>query len=325
MALAVMDGLAAGGRSGRRYTYTMRVPAVLLLLLTAAAARANFRELKDLPPDPKIDYAIRQTAEQVLKDFPKLTADNLAISVVDVSNPSTISRADLRGDAPFYPASVVKLFYMAEVFHQQMEKEPDVPRALQEMIHVSDNDATAFLIDMISDTCSGPELQGRALNKFIEKRRVVNRWLNPLGYDISAMAKPWSFGPFGRDVQLMGGADRPNRNRATASSFASLLLWIVRRRAVSPAASEAMLALMARPLNPPTKDENQIAEYIGAALPPEAKLWSKAGWTSEVRHDAAYIELPSGKKWIVVIMTRGYTDDVKLIPAIAGKLLNELK
>ena len=303
----------------------MRIRLAIVLLLAAAGARANFHEFKDLPPDPKADYAIRQTVETILKQFPKLTADNLAISVIDVSNPNTISRADDHGDAPFYPASVVKLFFMAEVFHQKKENDPDVPRALQEMIHVSDNDATAFLLDTISDTCSGPELQGRALNKFIDKRRVVNRWLNPMGYDVSAMAKPWSFGPFGRDMQLMGGPDRPNRNRATANAFASFLLWIERRRAVSPQASDAMMALLARPLNPPTKDENQIADFIGAALPPDAKLWSKAGWTNEVRHDAAYIELPSGKKWIVVIMTRGAADDVKLIPAIAAKLLDELK
>ena len=303
----------------------MRVRVIVVLLFVAAAARANFREFKDFPPDPKIDYAIRQTAEKILKDFPKLTADNLAISVVDVSNPATISRGDLRGDAPFYPASVVKLFIMGEVFHQKKEKDPDVPRALQEMIHVSDNDATAFLIDVVSDTCSGSQLEGRALRKFMDKRRVVNRWLNPLGYDISAMAKPWSFGPYGRDVQLMGGEGRPNRNRATANAFASFILWILRKRAVSPEASEAMLALMARPLNPPTKDENQVKEFIGEALPPDAKLWAKAGWTSEVRHDAAYIELPSGKKWIVVILTRGAADDVKLVPAIAAKLLDELK
>lgn len=297
----------------------------LVLLLVPLAARANFREFKDLPPDPKADYAIRRTAEQILKDFPKLTTDNLAISVIDVSNPLTMSRADYHGDAPFYPASVVKLYYMAEVFHQKLEKEKDMDRALKEMIHVSDNDATAFILDVISDTCSGSWLEGRALNKFIDKRRVVNRWLNPLGYDISAMAKPWSFGPFGRDLQLMGGPERPNRNRSTANAFASLLLWIQRRRAVSAEASEAMLTLLARPLNPPTADENQVKEFIGQSLPPDAKLWSKAGWTSEVRHDAAYVELPSGKKWIIVIMTRGAADDVKLIPAIAAKLLDELK
>src|SRR5437588_10394064 len=110
----------------------MRIRLVITLLLLAATARANFHELKDLPPDPKVDYAIRQTAEQILKDFPKLTADNLAISVVDMSNPSTISRADYHGDAPFYPASVIKLFYMGEVFHQRRERDEDVPHALQE-------------------------------------------------------------------------------------------------------------------------------------------------------------------------------------------------
>ena len=84
------------------------------------------------------------------------------------------------------------------------------------------------------------------------------------------------------------------------------------------------MALLSRPLNPPTKDENQITEFIGAALPADAKLWSKAGWTSEVRHDAAYIELPGGKKLVVVIFTRGTADDVKLVPAIAKHVLEEL-
>src|SRR5262245_33049378 len=114
----------------------MRIRVFFLALLAAATARANFREFKDLPPDPKADYAIRQTAEQILKYCPKLTADNLAISVIDVSNPATMTRADYHGDAPFYPASVVKLFYMGEVFHQKKEKDFDVARALQEMIHV---------------------------------------------------------------------------------------------------------------------------------------------------------------------------------------------
>src|SRR5256886_570017 len=157
-------------------------------------------------------------------------------------------------DAPVYPASVIKLFFMVETYHQHKENDPDMPRALHEMIVVSDNDATAYILETISDTCSGPELQGRALNKFIDKRKVANRYFNPMGYDISAMAKPWSFGPFGRDVQLMGGPTRPNRNRATANAFASLMLWIERRRAISPQASDAMMALLARPLDaPPTR------------------------------------------------------------------------
>jgi len=295
-----------------------------VLFLFASIANGNFAEFKQLPVDPSLGSALSHAADATLKAFPKLTADNLALSVIDVTKPDVMSRADIRGDAPFYPASVVKLFYMVETFHQRKEKDPDVPRALREMIVMSDNDATAYIIDTITDTCSGPELQGRGLNKFIDKRRVTNRYFNSMGYDISAMAKPWSFGPFGRDLQLMGGPDRPNRNRATANAFASLMLWIVRRRAVSAQASDAMMTLLDRPLSPPRTDENQVTEFIGEALPTGSKEWSKAGWTSEVRHDAAYIELPTGRKLILVIMTRGTADDKTLIPAITRSVLAEL-
>ena len=298
--------------------------AMALLLLVAATANANFREFLQLPADPALDAALRHAADATLKAFPKLTADNLAMSIIDVTKPDVFSRADYHGDAPFYPASVIKLYFMVETYHQGKENDPDVPRALHEMIVVSDNDATAYIIDTITDTCSGPELQGRALNKFIDKRRVTNRYFNDLGYDISAMAKPWSFGPFGRDLQLMGGPDRPNRNRATANAFASVLLWILRKRAVSPQASDAMMALLSRPLDSPPTDEGQVLGFIGEALPAGTKLWSKAGWTAEVRHDAAYIELPTGRKLILAILTRGTADDKTLIPAITRSVLSEL-
>ena len=309
-----------------------RLSIAIFLIAASAIARADYHEFKERPVNPAITLNLQHAADDVLKQFPKLKAEDLAITVVDLTNPSTIDRGDYHGDASFYPASVVKLFYMAETFHQHKENDPDVPRALKEMIGVSDNDATAFILDTISDTGSGPSLQGRAFRKFLEKRGVVNRWFASMGYDISAMAKPWSFGPFGRDIQLTYGKEvfdsekdlRVNRNRASANSVASLVLWIARRRAVSPAASDAMLALMERPLNPQRKEENQVKEFIGASLPEGAKIWSKAGWTSEVRHDAAYVELPNGKKYVIVIFTRGIADDVTLIPAIAKRLLADL-
>lgn len=294
----------------------------VLFVLASAPARADFREFKEVPADPAIETKLRHVAEDVLKDFPKMTADNLAISVIDVTNPSTVGRGDYHGDANFYPASVVKLFYMVETF-KHVKRTPEIERALHEMIAVSDNDATAFLLDVFTDTCSGNELDGRALAKFLDKRRLANKDFARLGYDISAMAKAWSFGPFGRDKQLLG-PNRENRNRMSANSVASLLFWIERRRALSPEQSQKMMDLLARPMNPVRPEENQISEFFGAALPAGSLLWSKAGWTSEVRHDAAYVELPGGKKMIVVIFTRGAADDVTLIPAIGRKLLAEL-
>ncbi|MFL6531606.1 MAG: serine hydrolase, partial [Chthoniobacterales bacterium] len=219
-----------------------------------AVCRADFREFQALPKDDSLGIALTQTAEAAMKEFPQLTPENLALSIIDVTNGETPIRADYHGDAPFYPASVIKLFCMVAIF-QQGKHSPEIDRALREMIHVSDNDAAAYLVDILTKTTAGPELEGEALEDFIARRRTINDYFASLGYDISAMMKPWSFAPYGREMQLLG-SNKENRNRASANSIASLLYWIVRKRAVSREASEAMLSLLERPLDPPRPDEN---------------------------------------------------------------------
>lgn len=290
----------------------------LLLIAFAATARADFRELRAVPAGADLAAKLKRAADATLAQYPKLKAEDLSISLVDVE---AMSRADHQGDTPFYPASVIKLFFMTDVYATGRDRLGDVDRALKEMIVVSDNDATAYLVDILANTSGVTKLEGRALRRYIDRRRDINRRFQKLGYEqTSAMMKPWSFGPFGRELQVLG-KNRENRNRLTANETASLLLWIARRRAPS---SDAQLALLHRPLEPPREDENQVREFIGAALPAGSKLWSKAGWTSEVRHDAAYVELPSGKKYVLVIFTRGLASDVTLIPTIAKYVLAEL-
>lgn len=294
----------------------------LFVLFSVAIARADFREFREVPIDPALGAALTRAAEATLKEFPRLRADDLALSVIDLTKPDHVVRADYHGDVPFYPASLIKLFFMVETYHQA-RLTPEIERALRETIQVSDNDAAAFLVDVLTETASGPELKGKALDQFIDRRRKLNRYFASLGYDISAIAKPWSFGPFGRDMQIMG-ENKINRNRASANSMASLLLWIVQGRAISPQASGSMLGLLERPLSPPRPTENQIKDFLGESLPSGSKLWSKAGDTSEVRHDAAYVELSNGRKLILVILTRGAADDKTLLPVIGKHLLAEV-
>ena len=293
---------------------------VIAFLLFTTAAHADFREFQTITVDPALESRIRRAVEESHREFPNLKREDLAISLIDLTNPSTVARADHHGDASFYPASVIKLFFMADIYLQKKQNLGDVDRALREMIVVSDNDATAYLVDILADTCAGTELQGRALRRFIDQRRNINRHFARFGYDIGAMMKPWSFGPYGRDRQVLG-PNRVNRNRLTANATAALMLWIARRRAPG---SEPMLALLHRPLDAHREDENQIEEFIGAALPAGSRLWSKAGWTSEVRHDAAYIELPTGRKLVLVVFTRGQSKETKIVPEIASNVLDEL-
>ena len=79
----------------------MRIRIVIGVLLISAVARANFFEFKQLPVDPSLDAALRHSADATLKAFPKLTADNLAMSIIDVTKPDVMSRADYHGDGDY--------------------------------------------------------------------------------------------------------------------------------------------------------------------------------------------------------------------------------
>ena len=295
----------------------MRFSAVIAVLLLACPAAADFREFSAVPKDPALEARLQVAAEQALRDLPALKRENLGITVVDLTDPAAMARADFNGDVSFYPASVIKLFFMADMYLQKQQHLGDVNRAIKEMIVVSDNDATAYLVDILASTCPGPNLEGRALRRFIDKRRDINRHFAKYGYDIGAMMKPWSFGPYGRDLQVLG-EKRVNRNRLTPDATAALMLWIARGRA--PHAAE-MMGFLQRPLDPARDDENQVKEFIGEALPAGSRLWSKAGWTSEVRHDAAYIELPGGRKLVLVVFTRGQAQDTTIVPRITRHIL----
>ncbi|HEX7419179.1 MAG TPA: serine hydrolase [Thermoanaerobaculia bacterium] len=299
----------------------MRFKLIVAAALVTTSLRADFREFKQISVDPSIETKLHRAAATSLKQFPAMKDEDLAITLVDLTKPAILARGDYHGDAPFYPASVIKIFFMTDTFLQKKFDTPDVPRAMREMIGVSDNDATAYIVDVLANTEPGPDLAPRDLQHFIDQRRTVNNDFTRLGYDISAMCKPWSFGPYGRDRQVLG-PNRENRNRLTSNATASLMTWIARRRAPE---ADLMLEFLARPLNPLRTDENQVKEFIGEAVPVDAKLFSKAGWTSEVRHDVVYIELADGRKLVLAIFTRGQAADVKLIPAIARNVMAEFE
>jgi beta-lactamase class A len=56
------------------------------------------------------------------------------------------------------------------------------------------------------------------------------------------------------------------------------------------------------------------------------KVASKDGWITEIVHDSAIIQDQEGKRWIIVILTRGVKeqeDGYKLIADLSNKLWNE--
>lgn len=273
-----------------------------------------------------VDRAVQRTLTQFAPQ--KLESHQLAVTLVDLCEPNRPTHAGYRAGERIYPASVIKMFYLVAA-HRWMEDgkladTPELRRALRDMIVDSYNEATGYVVDLLCGTTSGPELSPPEFDAWFAKRDVVNRYFASLGYqNINVNRKTWCEGPYGREKQLANQPPPNHRNWLTTDATARLLAEIVTGRAITPERSRQMLALHERhPFDPDA--EGQSREYTGAVLPAGAKLWSKAGWMSEVRHDAAYVELPSGEKFVLVTFTVGHANEKEIVPAVARCVLEGL-
>ena len=241
--------------------------------------------------------------------------------------------ATWRGDQLRYPASVVKLVYLiaAEAWLQQdlLQDAPELRRALAAMIQDSSNNATAYVVDRLSGTTGGPELAPAAMETWTQQRQLVNQWLAGLAWPEldgwNACQKTWDDGPYGRE-RVFYGADNGNRNRLSTNGVARLLQGVIASALVSPPACARMRPLLYRSLDLQQRaadPDNQVDGFLGAGVPADAQCWSKAGWMSQARHDAAYIEGEDLPPTLLVVFAEGAAcaRDGELLPEIARHLL----
>ena len=302
----------------------MKVTVVFLLLagVLSAATSADW--------DLRLDRTVR--AVQAEFSAPQLKSEQLAITVIDLRQPQALRRADYRGAERFYPASVIKLFFLAYTHYLLAEgrlvDSPELRRGLRDMIVESFNEATSYIIDAITHTTSGPEMPALELAAWSQQRGVVTQYFQARGYaNVNAQRKTWGEGPYGREKQDMT-VHGPARNFLSTNDTAQLLQEIALGRWISPACSSEILALMERDLTKaptPGVDEEGLS-FTGPALALGMKLWSKAGWVSWARHDAALIGLPDGGRIIIVTFTEGreHASNRAIIAAVARHLLADL-
>lgn len=218
-----------------------------------------------------------------------------------------------RGFERIEAASVVKLFYLVAIHdwleRRMVQESAELNRAIRDMIVDSSNDAMGLIVDLLTGTTSGPELPTAPFETWKQQRHIVNRYFEAFGWDelqtINICQKTWCDGPYGRERVFYGDL-MENRNMLTTNATARLLHSIIGGVAASSQRSQQMMALMRRSLNPDhllANSNNQVTGFLGAGLPLDAQIWSKSGLTSRVRHDAAYIELPNCKPYLLVVFT----------------------
>lgn len=328
----------------KMFSAALFLPLVVCLFFVSAPAQKKTMSKKSavrnvlsrqpltLENSPGLQTLLSKAVSDTLNKFAakKIQPENVAATLIDLRDANNLKMANVRGDAKIYPASVVKMFYLVAVHEWlkdgRLKDTPELRRAMKDMIVDSSNDATHQIVDVLTDATGGGELSPAELKIWSAKREAVNRYFKSLNYmDVNVVQKTYCEDLYGRERQFWNGGK--NRNMLTTNATARLLAEIALGKAVSPDASRQMLELMKRnPYKESTDLDSQDIGFTGIALKniPNVKVWSKAGWTSNSRHDAAYIELPDGRKFVLVVFTEKFANEREIIPDIAAQILQEL-
>ncbi len=298
---------------------------------TKITIKKNF----DFQNSTELETLLKNAVDETIKKVSPgaIKPEEIAATVIDLSDANNFKTANFNGEMKIYPASVVKMFYLAAI-HRWLEDgkiklTPELERGLKDMIVDSSNDATHYIFDILTETGGGAEISQQELDKYAFKKNAVNRYFQTLGYsNININQKTYCEDIYGRERQFWDGGKQ--RNMLTTNATARLLTEIALGKSVSIERSRKMLDLMKREPFAPTKDEEDQAHgFTGISLKElnlqDAKLFSKAGWTSSTRHDAAYIETSGGLKLVIVIFTQNHANERQIIPGIATKIIEKLR
>ena len=310
---------------------------IALFLMLSASGQGQQRLLNrsyssnNLTRAATLQQLVNEAAHTALTKFAdkKLTESQLSITLIDLHDPQHPAMASFRGNERIYPASVVKLFYFVAVHRwledKKIQETDELKRAVRDMIVDSSNEATQYVLDVLTHTTGGFELPPKEMEDWQYKRNAVNRYYSSLGFtNINVNQKTFCEDAYGRE-KVSRGPNGENRNKLTTDATARLLSEIATGRAVNQARSTQMMELLKRDFAGTSKDkDDQGHGFTGIALQSMtgAKLWSKAGWTSTTRHDAAYVELPNGAKFVLVTFTTDHANEREIIPTVARVVID---
>jgi beta-lactamase class A len=122
------------------------------------------------------------------------------------------------------------------------------------------------------------------------------------------------------DIQVLRGVEDDKayhagvNNTTTAYDLMLVFRTLAERKAITPEASDAMIAILA------AQEHN---DGIPAGLPAGTKVAHKTGSITAISHDAGLVFRPDGSQYVLVVLTRGFAknDDAQRVIAEISRLL----
>jgi protein phosphatase methylesterase 1 len=289
----------------RSRTWGVQVAAWLLVLHAAFCPelKAETKVFK-IVDDPKLDLAVAQARAEFLRSKP---FDRLDIALLVRDADGTWLRGSYNGEALAYPASCVKLAYLAAAM--AWCREHGLPyqyldHAVRPMIVKSDNVQTGVVVDTIT---SAPNIDDLTTvtdprwPEWIEKRHYTARYLEQRGLlgnqVILHKTYPTNSGEWPSGAEKVATTVF-GKNKMQPRLSASLMLEIA-HGAIEPAARSYMLELL-------DHDCWKSNSVLGFGLPPGSKYYNKPGLAYDTLEDIAYVVLPNGKEFVVAAFSNAF-------------------
>jgi hypothetical protein len=237
----------------------------------------------------------------------------------------------VRADETHFPASLVKLFhavaFLRAVAEGRLVENAEDSRALEALLRLSSNAADQYLLRRLCPP--PPEAEAVPAPAFMAAREgLTEAWLalDPVAYRGLRVSNATIVdGPFGIEALAR---EALGRNRVTARAVLAVMRAIAGEGGLlSPVDAARLQGWMdrtwARPPCPAAGTAGQVDGFLTRAMPADAAVWSKGGWTEETRHDAVHARFAGGSRLLLVVLVSGrdlwHRDDV--LPAFGAEVL----
>lgn len=245
-------------------------------------------------------------------------AADVAVAYYDLATGAELL---IHPDATFHAASTMKVPVLMEVFRQAEAKRLSLDdRIAVKIDFASIVDGSPFRLKVEDDSEAtlyrriGERLTVRELARLMitESSNVAT---NLLVEKVTAAKTAELMDQLGaRDVRVLRGVEdtpayrRGLNNTTTARGLMLILTRLAERQVVSPAASDAMIAILRA---------QKFNEGIPAGMPAGVAVAHKTGWLTGIYHDAGIVEPPGNKPYVLVVLTRGIAETARAHKLVA--------
>jgi len=251
--------------------------------------------------------ALEAALTDTLDAYPEAT---VALAVRDLASDAALS---IRGDRRFHAASMMKVPVMIEVFRQAEADYFSLDDSLTIRNEFSSIvDGSTYRIEDDSDKALYERIGERMSIRDLTERMITvssNLATNMVIDLVSADSVQQTIERLGttqmqvrRGVEDIKAYRQGLNNTATANDLAAIFASIAEESVVSPAASREMVAIL---------QKQEFNDMIPAGVPESAAVAHKTGWITEIHHDAAIVDPPSGPPYVLVVLTEGITDEAQ--------------